>query len=165
MLNKSAIETLQLVGMVMWLIFGASYFAAIYQGLGLNKFIQDLFIESVNKWAILLTIQIMWLLLGCLMDALSILMITAPIFLPVINALGLDPVWFAMLYAVNTELAYLTPPFGVNLFVMKGIMGDRASMGLIYRAVLPFLIIQALGLLIVMVFPKLITWIPNIVFG
>jgi TRAP-type C4-dicarboxylate transport system permease large subunit len=100
--------------------------------------------------------------LGCLMDAISILMVTAPVFIPIANFLGVDLLWFGVVYAVNTEMGYLTPPFGVNLFVMRGITKD---MGIttqeIYKAAMPFVFLQFLGLVLVMTFPGLITWLPR----
>jgi len=165
MMKDGAYETLKIVGMVMWLIFAATYFATIYQGLGMSTLIQNiLLLWPINKWVIITVMQLVWIILGCLMDSLSILMLTGPIFLPVAKALGLDPIWFAMLYAVNTEMGYLTPPFGVNLFIIKGVLEDT-SMGEIYIASLPFVLLQAFGLLMLILFPKIATWLPNYLFG
>jgi len=96
---------------------------------------------------------------------LSILMITSPIFVPMAQFLGFDLLWFGVLFAVNTEMGYLTPPFGVNLIVMKGIVQDRGvPMGQVYQAVWPFVTLQFLGMLCVLFFPQLVTWLPNLLF-
>ena len=159
-------QSLKTVSMVMWVIFAAGCFATIYQGLGASDLIENLLKDlSVNKYIILLIIQVTWVILGMLMDALSILMITAPIFIPVSDFLGFDPLWFGILYAVNTEMGYLTPPFGVNLIIMKGIGHKNISMVDIYRSVWPFVILQAIGLLLIIVFPALATWLPDLVFN
>lgn len=163
-LKGVAFQSLKTVSMVMWVIFGAGCFATIYQGIGASELIQNM-IKSwpVSKWVILALIQATWIMLGCLMDAISILMVTAPVFIPIANYLGVDLLWFGVLYAVNTEMGYLTPPFGVNLFVMRGVTQD---MGIttkeIYAAAMPFVCLQFLGLVLVMVFPGLITWLPGV---
>jgi tripartite ATP-independent transporter DctM subunit len=162
-LRGVAFQTLKTVSMVMWVIFGAGCFATIYQGIGASEFIQNVIKAwPVNKWIIILLIQVTWLVLGCLMDAISILMVTAPVFIPIARHLDLDLLWFGILYAVNTEMGYLTPPFGVNLFVMRGItQGSDITTKEIYGAVWPFVTLQAVGLVLVMLIPELITWLPN----
>jgi tripartite ATP-independent transporter DctM subunit len=163
-LKGVAFRTLKTVAMVMWIIFGAGCFTIVYQGLGASAFIENMLKAwPVDKWVILILVQITWFILGCLMDSISIVMITSPVFIPVANHLGLDLLWFGILYAVNTEMCYLTPPFGVNLFVMRGITQDmNIRTGEIYGAVWIFVALQALGLVLVMVFPGLATWLPNL---
>jgi len=117
----------------------------------------------VNKWVILILMQVTWFILGCLMDCISILLVTAPVFVPVASFLGIDLLWFGVVYVVNTEMGYLTPPFGVNLFVMRGItQGTDTTTREIYSSVWPFVALQAIGLVFVMIFPELITWLPNL---
>lgn len=167
MIKGAAFATLKTVAMVMWIIFGAGCFATIYQGIGASALIQNLLQTlPVSKWVILVIIQITWFVLGCLMDAMSILMVTSPIFIPVAQFLGFDLLWFGVVYAVNTEMGYLTPPFGVNLFVMRGITKemDGIAMTDIYASVIPFVILQAIGLAIVILIPESIMWLPNFVF-
>jgi len=163
-LEESAIRTLKTVGSVMWIIFAAKCFANIYQGLGAYSFIRSIIIGwNVAPWVILLTMQAIWIFLGCLMDTLSILMITSPIFIPLAQSLGIDLLWLGILYVVNTETAYLTPPFGVNLIVMQGIVGRyNIKLGEVYRAVLPFVALQIIALLLAMLFPVLSTWLPSL---
>lgn len=162
-LKDVAFDSLKTVSMVMWVIFGAGCFATVYQGIGASELIQNI-IKSwpVSKWVILCFIQAIWIVLGCLMDAISILMVTAPLFIPVANFLGIDLLWLGLLYAVNTEMAYLTPPFGINLFVMRGItQGKGITTREIYKAAMPFVCLQFLVLVLVMVFPEIITWLPG----
>jgi tripartite ATP-independent transporter DctM subunit len=163
-LKGVAFQSLKTVSMVMWVIFGAGCFATIYQGIGASDLIQNMLKDwPVNKWVIIFLIQATWIVLGCLMDAISILMVTAPVFIPVANFLGLDLLWFGVLYAVNTEMGYLTPPFGVNLFVMRGVTQEMdITTKEIYKAAMPFVCLQFLGLILVMAFPGLITWLPGI---
>jgi len=166
-LKDAALQTLKTVAMVMWVIFGAGCFVTIYQGLGASDFIQNMLQAwPVNRWVILVLMQVTWIILGCLMDAISILMITSPVFVPLAQFLGFDLLWFGILFAVNTEMGYLTPPFGVNLIVMKGIVQDKGiPMSEIYKAVWPFVTLQLVGLVILMVFPHLATWLPDLVFS
>jgi tripartite ATP-independent transporter DctM subunit len=164
-LIQSAFMTLRVVAMVVWIIFGAMFFAAIYSGIGATKLIQTLLTEwDVSPWVVLIVMQLIWIVLGSLMEALSVLLITAPVFIPVSTALGFDPLWFGVLFVVNCEMGFLTPPFGINLFVMKGILPPSdARMPEIYRAAVPFIFIQFIGLVLVMAFPALAVWLPNLI--
>jgi len=161
-LSSVNLLTLKTVSMVMWIIFGAGCFAAIYQGLGIATWIKEMVTSwPVSKWTIILMMQVVWIILGCLMDSLSIMMITTPVFLPVVSFFHVDLLWFGILFVVNTEMGYLTPPFGVNLFVMRGIAPDDITTLDIYRAATPFILIQAACVVIVMLFPALATWLPS----
>jgi TRAP-type mannitol/chloroaromatic compound transport system permease large subunit len=111
---------------------------------------------------VLIGIQGVLIILGMLLDPGGIIMICTPIFVPVIKALGFDPVWFGVLFVVNMEMAYLTPPFGFNLFYMKSIVPPSISMLDIYKSVFPFVLLQALGLILVIIFPGIITWLPSV---
>ena len=166
-LKDASFRTLKTVSMVMWVIFAAGCFATIYQGLGASELIQNILKAwPVNKWVILILMQITWVILGSLMDCISILLITSPVFIPVATFLGFDLLWFGILFAVNTEMGYLTPPFGVNLIVMKGIVQDTdIGIGEVYGADWPFVCLQALGLVLLLLFPGLATWLPELVFN
>jgi TRAP-type mannitol/chloroaromatic compound transport system permease large subunit len=96
------------------------------------------------------------------LDPAGILMLTTPIFVPIITKLGFDPLWFGILFVVNMEMAYITPPFGFNLFIMKAIVPPKIQMMDIYRSVTPFVVLQALCLILVMMFPQLATWLPEL---
>jgi TRAP-type mannitol/chloroaromatic compound transport system permease large subunit len=105
--------------------------------------------------------QLVLFLLGMLLDPGGIIMICTPVFVPVIKSLGFDPVWFGLLFIVNMEMAYLTPPFGFNLFYMKAIVPSHITMGDIIRSIIPFVAIQALLLIICILIPELATWLPQ----
>ena len=163
LLKESAFATMKITGFIMWILLGANMFAAVYMGLGAPKLVQAVFeVVPLGYWGALILIQAVWFILGCLMDSLSILMITSPLFLPLIPMFGYNPIWFGVLYPVNTEMGYLTPPFGANLFYMKGVAPKEITMGDIYRSVLPFVMLQAAGLVVCMLFPPIITWLPSL---
>ncbi|MCA3279293.1 MAG: TRAP transporter large permease subunit [Roseomonas sp.] len=157
--------TLRLSAMVMWIVFAANMFTALYTAIGAEDLARELLsMMPGGRWGVIIGMQIIWFIMGCFLDPLGIMIITAPIFFPIIVSLGFDPVWFGVLFVVNMEMAFLTPPFGFNLFYMRSCVPPNISMGDIYRAVIPFIILQAVGLGIMMAFPELITWLPNQVF-
>lgn len=166
LIRDSSDQTYRVVIMALWIILGATVFAAIYQGLGATGVVRDVLGNAgMSKWAVLITMQIVWIILGCFLDSISILLITGPIFIPLANAFGFDMVWFGILYTINVEMAALTPPFGFNLFVMRSIVSEReASMAQIYRSAVPFIIIHAFVLILVMLVPGLALWLPAKVF-
>jgi tripartite ATP-independent transporter DctM subunit len=164
--KEAAYRTVITNGMVLWIIMGTSAFIAVYQALGAPQLIREILVAlPLNPWVILIGIQATYFILGMFMDPIAIAMITVPIFLPVIKDFGFDTVWFGVLYVVNMEMAYLTPPFGGNLFYLRGVVPKGITMGDIYRSIWPFVVLQAAGLAIVMIFPHLILWLPNILIG
>ncbi len=165
MFKESLYRTLRLSGMVIWVVFGATCFASVYIALGAVELSKEI-IEAlpVSRWIILIGIQFSFLVLGCFLDAAGIIMICTPIYIPVITALGFNPLWFGILFVVNMEMAFLTPPFGYNLFYMKGVAPPGITVGDIYRSIIPFLILQAIGLIIVMLFPEIALWLPSKMF-
>jgi tripartite ATP-independent transporter DctM subunit len=162
MFKESSYTTLKLSCMVVWIIIGGSCFASLYTAIGAVGFIQEL-INSlpVSKYLILFCIQLSFFFLGMLMDPGAIIMICTPVFVPVIKSLGFDPVWFGVLFIINMEMGYLTPPFGFNLFYMKAIVPPDVSMPDIYKAIIPFVCLQALCLVIVILFPEIALWLPH----
>ena len=161
--KESSYETLKLSCMVVWIIIGGSCFAALYTAIGAVDFIKDV-VDAlpVSKYVILFGIQLSFLFLGMLMDPGAIIMICTPVFVPLIKSLGFDPVWFGILFIMNMEMGYLTPPFGFNLFYMKAIVPQGVTMGDIYKAIIPFVLIQALCLLIIIIFPQIALWLPQL---
>jgi len=114
-----------------------------------------------GRWGVLIGMQLTFFVLGCILDPFGIIMITAPIYLPIVTALGFDPIWYGVLYVMNMEMAYLTPPYGICLFYMKAIVPPSITMMDIYRSVIPFVGLQALGLIIVAIFPQIVLWLPS----
>jgi tripartite ATP-independent transporter DctM subunit len=163
-IRKAAERTASLTSMVLWIIIGCLAFSAVVNTLGLPHLLKDL-IDSVgiSPWVVLIAMQLSFFMLGMVMDDLPIIMITVPIYVPLITLLGFDPLWFGILFIVNMQMAYLTPPFGFVLFYMKGVVPKGVSMADIYRSVWPFIGLQALSLIIIMVFPKVVLWLPSMV--
>ena len=162
-LKESSYETMKLSCMVVWIIIGGSCFAALYTAIGAVDFIKEVINAlPVSKYVILFGIQLSFLILGMLMDPGAIIMICTPVFVPLIKSLGFDPVWFGILFIMNMEMGYLTPPFGFNLFYMKAIVPPGVTMGDIYKAIIPFVLLQALCLLIIILFPQIAMWLPNL---
>ncbi len=162
-LKDSLWATIKVNAMVFWLIIGALAFTNF---LAYSE-IQDLIKDSVlaleySRWVILIAMQFIFFILGMFLDPAGIIMLTTPIFVPIIVELGFDPLWFGILFVINMEMAYITPPFGFNLFIMKGIVPPGVSMADIYRAIIPFVLLQALCLVLVMIFPELATWLPEL---
>lgn len=165
LIKKVAYTTIQVQGFMMWILFAAQGFAAVYMGLGASRMVVNLVREyQVGWWTMLIGIQVVWFLLGCVIDAWSILMITLPIILPLMPLYGFDPLWLGVLYAVNTQTGYLTPPFGTMLFMMKGIAPKEVTMSDIYRSIVPFVTTQLFCLVLCILFPRIVTWLPDLLF-
>ncbi len=165
LIKSVAYTTIQVQGFMMWILFAAQGFAAVYMGLGASRMVVSLVqTYQVGWWPMLIGIQVVWFLLGCVIDAWSILMITLPIILPLLPLYGFDPLWLGVLYAVNTQTGYLTPPFGTMLFMMKGIAPKEVSMTDIYYSIIPFVLTQLFCLALCIAFPKLVTWLPDLLF-
>jgi tripartite ATP-independent transporter DctM subunit len=163
---EACMRTFRLTGMIMWILFGAYCFSAAYHGMGAGHLIENVmqYIPG-GPWGTIIFIQIVIFLLAMVLDPAGIMMICVPIFLPVVKAHGFDPVWFGILFTINMEIGYMTPPFGFNLFYMKGIVPPSISMGDIYRSVIPFTLVESAGLALVMIFPAIATWLPKVVFS
>ncbi|WP_198470133.1 TRAP transporter large permease [Acetomicrobium sp. S15 = DSM 107314] len=165
LIKDSANATIRVQGFMMWILFSAQAFAAVYMGLGASRLVTRLVeTHEIGWWTMLIAIQVVWFGLGFVIDAWSIVMITLPILLPLIPIYGFDPLWLGVLYAVNTQTGYLTPPFGTMLFLMKGIVPKDITMTDIYRSVIPFVLTQLVCLALCVIFPKLVTWLPDLFF-
>ena len=152
--------------MILWILMGASAFSKVYNALGAKDAIEALLIGlTLHPLVILVCIQIMLILLGMVLETSGIIMITLPIIAPVAQALGFDPVWFGVIYVVNMQLGFITPPFGVDLFFLKGVMPKEVTMGDLYRGIIPFAILDAVGIALLVVFPALVLTVPNLIFG
>jgi tripartite ATP-independent transporter DctM subunit len=166
LIKSVAYTTIKVQGFMMWILFAAQAFAAVYMGLGAARMVVRL-VETyeIGWWTMLIAIQVVWFLLGCVIDAWSILMITLPILLPIIPLYGFDPLWLGVLYAVNTQTGYLTPPFGTMLFMIKGIAPKEITMNDIYRSITPFVTTQLVCLALCIIFPGVVLWLPRLLFG
>ena len=162
MMKEAAMRTLRLTGMIMWILFGAYCFSAAYHGMGAHQLIENMMQHIPGgPWGTIIFIQFIIFLLAMVLDPAGIMMITVPVFLPIIKAHGFDPLWFGILFVINMEIGYMTPPFGFNLFYLKGIVPPGITMGDIYRSVIPYTLVESLGLALVMIFPQIAVWLPN----
>ena len=154
--------TATITGMVLWIMFGAAGFVAIYSGGGGVYFVQELLSGlDVNAWLLFLLMQAFVLVLGMFLDPMGIILLCLPIFYPVIQQLNFDPIWFGVLFQVNLCIGYLTPPFGYNLFYLKS-LSPGSDMRLIYTSVFPFIVLMLACETLMIVFPQLITYLPKI---
>lgn len=155
----------KLVAMIMWIVIGAEVFGSVYQGLGATAAVREMLAYfDIGPWAVLIIMQITWLLMGSLLEGGSILLITGPVFIPLAQAMGFDMVWFGILFTINVELATLSPPFGFNLFIMRRIVERSVPTMDIFAATVPFMLMHLLIMVLVMVWPGLATWLPALVF-
>ena len=161
-LGDAAMDTLRVTTMIMWITIGAKIFVAIFTGIGgadsLLMFIENL---ELNRWLVLLAMMGILVLLGLFLDEIGIILLCVPVFMPIITAFDFDPVWFGVLFLITAQMAYITPPFGYTLFYIKGVLPPGIGMETVYRAILPFLVLQILALILFMLFPDLVTWLPN----
>ena len=163
--REACLRTVRLTGMIMWILFGAYCFSSAYHGMGAPRLIEHLMtLIPGGPWGTIVFIQIVIFILAMVLDPAGIMMITVPIFLPFVKAHGFDPLWFGILFTINMEIGYMTPPFGFNLFYLKGIVPPGITMGDIYRSVIPFTIVESIGLALVMIFPQIAIWLPYKVF-
>ena len=166
LIKTASLTTLELSSFTAWIIVAAVIFSKVYTGLGATAMIKSYILGmEVSPWLILLMMQLSFFVLGMFLDDIAILFMCMPIYIPIIKSLGFDPVWFAILYIVNMQMAFLTPPYGVNLFYMKAIAPEGVTMGDIYASVIPFVLLQAVGLVLLMLFPGLVLWLPGLIFG
>lgn len=165
-LKEANYETLKLTCMIMFIVAASVSFSRAYIISGASQLVGDVFLTlPLGKWAAIFVIQVIFFILGCFIDPFGIIMITAPIFVPTIIAFNLDPVWFGVIFVVNMEMAYLTPPVGLNLFLMKAVAPEGTTMVDIYRAVIPFVLLLGFTLALLIIFPQIALWLPNLVLG
>ena len=116
----------------------------------------------LNPWLVLIIIQFILLFLGMVLDIIGITVLLAPIFVPVIKSLGFDPLWFGVIFNLNLQIAYLSPPFGYSMFYLKAVAPPDVTMTDLYRSVLPYMALQLIGMALCMLFPQIVLWLPNL---
>ncbi len=152
--------------MIMWIIFGAMSFAAVFITLGASALLRDWLLGlGLSPLGFIFIMMLSYIILGCFVEEVTMLALTIPIYLPILLYLGFDPIWFGVLFMVNIQIGYLTPPFGYCLFYMKGVAPPGITMGDVYRSILPFIALQGVGVLLVMFFPQIALWLPQKIFG
>lgn len=160
--KDSVLATVRITAMVGWLTLGAKLFSQAFVALGAQKLVIDLFSNiAISKWVVLAVMMIILLILGCFMDGLGIMIITLPVFMPLLQKFDFNPLWFGILFVINMEMGYLTPPFGLNLFYMRMLTPKSVTMTDIYKSGLPYLVCMLAVLLLVILIPGLATWLPN----
>jgi len=159
-------STARTVTMVMIILIGATTFTGVFLTQGGGKAIVDAILGlGLGRWGTYWMMQIIYIILGCFIDWIGIVMITFPIFLPIAKALGFDTLWFTAMLAINLQLSFLTPPFGYALFYLSGMGLEGIQLRHIYRGVVPFLILQFIGVVICTYVPSLVLWLPNAMIG
>ncbi len=162
-LHATVRQTLQVSAMFMWIILAALCFGAVFDGLGAVRAIEGLFINDwgLRPWQVLLLMQLSFVIMGMFLDDTAMLVIVAPLYVPLVLALGYSPIWFGILYTITCQIAYITPPFGYNLFLMKAMAPKEIGIVDIYRSITPFVIMMVITLLLIMVFPQIALWLPG----
>ena len=160
-------QTLAISCMFMWIILAALGFGAVFDGLGAVKAISYLFTDrlGLNPWVILIMMQLSFLLMGTFLDDTAMLVIVAPLYVPLVGALGFDLIWYGVLYTITTQIAYMTPPFGYNLFLMRAMAPPEITMRDIYGSILPFVLVMLFALGLIIVFPQIALWLPEYVYN
>lgn len=156
-LKYASLETVKLSGMIFMILIGATAFSLIFNELGGSDLILDFFSHDIgNVWAFIAIAMLSIFILGFFIDFIEISFIIVPILVPIMEAFGIDPVWFAILIALNLQASFLTPPFGLSLFFLKGAAGDTIKTIEIYKGIIPFILLQLLALGLVLLFPDLV---------
>jgi tripartite ATP-independent transporter DctM subunit len=162
-LKVTLLQTLSVSCMFMWIIMAALCFSSVFDGLGAVHAIKNLFLGEwgLGPWGVLIIMQLSFIIMGMFLDDTAMLVIVAPLYIPLVKSMGFDPVWYGVLYTVTCQIAYMTPPFGYNLFLMKAMAPKEVTLSDIYASIVPFVLIMILGLIIFMVFPSISMYLPN----
>lgn len=164
-LKDSLETTAKLTAMGFWILIGANLFTNVFSALGCQEVITSAALSMPGGSAgVLVMMMIIIMVLGMIMDDWAIIMLCTPIFIPILNELGIDKLWFGVLFIVNIQIAYLTPPFGFVLFWLKSVLPKDVNMGTVYSSCIPFIFLQLLGLALLMIFPEIATWLPTVMF-
>ncbi|MFT5259403.1 MAG: tripartite ATP-independent transporter DctM subunit [Saprospiraceae bacterium] len=171
-LNKQVLEntvrkTLGISCMFMWIILAALCFGSVFDGIGAVRAIESLFITQwdLSPWEVLIMMQVSYLFMGMFLDDTAMLVIVAPLYVPLVSMLGFDLIWYGVLYTITCQIAYMTPPFGYNLFLMRAMAPREVALTDIYRSIVPFVLIMTFALILVMVFPQISLWLPEYVYS
>uniref|UniRef100_UPI00404B74A1 TRAP transporter large permease n=1 Tax=Candidatus Pelagibacter sp. TaxID=2024849 RepID=UPI00404B74A1 len=162
-LDATLRKTLGVSCMFMWIILAALCFGAVFDGLGAARAIETLFIERwhLTPWGVLIMMQLSYIFMGMFLDDTAMLVIVAPLYVPLIISLGFDPIWYGVLYTITCQIAYMTPPFGYNLFLMRAMAPKEITLSDIYSSITPFLLVMLFALILVMIFPQIAMYLPD----
>lgn len=166
MFLEAAERTLMFSALVFWIVIGASAFATLYTAMGAAALVQDMVLSvDINRYAIIAVMMAILLLMGMVIDTTGVIMIAVPVMAPIVDSLGFNPTWFGVLFIINMEIGFLTPPFGYNLFYLKGVAPPGVTLQDIYRSIVPFVILMIFGMALCVLFEDIILWLPSVVFG
>lgn len=166
LLIETARETMSVNAMFMWIVLGALAFSSVFDGIGAVKAIENIFIHNwdLSPWTVIILMQVSFIIMGMFLDDTAMLVIVAPLYIPLVQRLdlGIDNqmIWFGILYTMTCQVAYISPPFGYNLFLMRGMAPKDITLIDIYRSIIPFMILIALTIVLIMIFPQIATWLP-----
>ncbi len=165
--EESTRKTLNISAMFLWIILAALCFGAVYDGLGAVRAIRTLLLDTwvLEPWTILIMMLLSFVILGMFLDDTAMLVIVAPLYIPLVIALGFNPIWFGVLYTITCQIAYITPPFGYNLFLMRAMAPPEITLGDIYRSITPFVALMVVSIILIMIFPDIALWLPNLYSG
>jgi TRAP-type mannitol/chloroaromatic compound transport system permease large subunit len=160
-------KTMDVTVMFMWIILAALCFGAVFDGLGAGKAIEAFFLEELGltRWQVLILMQVSFLIMGMFLDDTAMLVIVAPLYIPLVRALEFDLIWYGVLYTITCQIAYITPPFGYNLFLMRTMAPPGITIADIYRSIFPFVIVMIIALALVMIFPEIALYLPQLYTG
>ncbi len=156
-------NTLGVSCMFMWIILAALCFGAVFDSLRAVDALENVLLHhlELSPWEILIVMQLSYLLMGTFLDDTAMLVIVAPLYVPLVGNLGFDLIWYGVLYTITCQIAYMTPPFGYNLFLMRAMAPPEVGLSDIYRSIVPFVLVMTLALLVVMIFPQIALWLPE----
>jgi tripartite ATP-independent transporter DctM subunit len=160
-------KTLSVSCMFLWIILAALCFGAVFDGLGAVQAIRFLFLDEwgLGPWEVIILMQLTYLVMGMFLDDTAMLVIVAPLYVPLVASLGFDLIWYGVLYTISCQIAYMTPPFGYNLFLMRAMAPKEVTLADIYRSIVPFVLVMILGMAIIMAFPQIALWLPQWYYG
>ena len=160
-------HTLLISCMFLWIILGALCFSSVYDGLGAVRAIENLLLNTfgLDPWGILILMLLSFVVMGMFLDDTAMLVIVAPLYIPLVRELDFNLIWFGILYTITCQIAYITPPFGYNLFLMRAMAPPEVSLGDIYRSILPFMLMMVVAVVILMAFPQVVLWLPDLYAG
>jgi tripartite ATP-independent transporter DctM subunit len=171
LINDTARETMSISALFMWVILGALAFSSVFDGIGAVRAIENIFIHNweLSPWMVIVLMQLSFILMGMFLDDTAMLVIVAPLYIPLVAALDLgienQMIWFGILYTMTCQIAYISPPFGYNLFLMRGLAPKEITIIDIYKSIWPFVLMIMFTIAIIMIFPQIATWLPNYVRG
>ncbi|PZN58544.1 MAG: C4-dicarboxylate ABC transporter [Proteobacteria bacterium] len=166
-IEETTRNTLSVSAMFLWIILGALCFSAVYDGLGAIKAIENLLLHTweLSPWGVLSMMLLSFIILGMFLDDTAMLVIVAPLYIPLVKLLGFDLIWFGILYTITCQIAYIVPPFGYNLFLMRAMAPPEITIVDIYKSIVPFFFLMVLCMIIIMVFPDIAMWLPDVYSG